>query len=211
MLFIENERGTKGKTMGKAGKDFIFCGNCGEKCKLPAKFCGVCGFRLEQTGLQQEVSEPVKVPVQPNVQKPTQDRITTPVPGWEAPSFDDEPTEFLFDTEEERTLLLDPVEEVLPLPVIIRVKTNEMTVMGKQLFRMGASKYDNELTIKDNVFVSRWHAEIIARNGKYYLRDKNSKNKTYVDGTALVPGQEVVLASGSRFKLADEEFLFEIE
>lgn len=186
--------------MGKAGKDFIFCGNCGEKCKLPAMFCGVCGFRLSQRGQQQETA---------NI--PNKERITTPVPGWSEPSFDDEPTEFLFDTEEDRTMLLDPVEEVLPLPVIIRVKTNEMMVMGKQLFRMGASKYDNELTVKGNVFVSRWHAEIIARNGKYYLRDKNSKNKTYVNGTALTPGQEVELVSGSRFKLADEEFLFEIE
>lgn len=158
--------------MEKAGRDFIFCGNCGEKCKLPAKFCGICGMSIEQ---------------------------------------DDEPTEFLFDTDDEKTLLLEPAEEALPLPVIIRVKTNEMTVMGKNLFRMGASKYDNELTVTGNVFVSRWHAEISMRNGKYYLKDKNSKNKTYADGVVLASGQEAELVSGSRFKLADEEFIFEIE
>ena len=174
----------KGKTMEKAGKEFIFCGNCGEKCKLPAKFCGVCGFRINPKELQSEESVSV---------------------------CDDEPTEFRFDTDEDRTLLLDPIEEALPLPVIIRVKTNEMTVMGKQLFRMGASKYDNELTVKDNVFVSRWHAEIVVRDGNYYLKDKNSKNKTYVDGVALAPGGEAVLVAGSRFRLADEEFVFEIE
>lgn len=170
--------------MEKAGRDFIFCGNCGEKCKLPAKFCGVCGYRINPKEWQSEGS---------------------------VPTYDDEPTELLLDPDEDRTLLLDPVEEALPLPVIIRVKTNEMTVMGKQRFRMGASKYDNELMVKDNPFVSRWHAEIVARDGNYYLKDKNSKNKTFVDGVALAAGQEVVLVSGNRFKLADEEFIFEIE
>lgn len=197
--------------MGKAGKDFIFCGNCGQKCMLPAMFCGVCGSRLSQRELQPEVSEPIKAPVQESVKMPMQERITTPVSEWDTPTFDDEPTEFLFDTDEDRTMLLDPVEEALPLPVIVRVKTNEMTVMGKHLFRMGASKYDNEMTITGNAFVSRWHAEIIARDGNYYLKDKNSKNKTYVDGMVLVAGQEVELVSGSRFMLADEEFIFEIE
>lgn len=126
-------------------------------------------------------------------------------------SIKEETVEAIIDTGEDRTMLLDPVEEALPLPVIIRVKTNEMTVMGRHLFRMGASKYDNELTIQGNVYISRWHAEIIARDGKYYLKDKNSKNKTYVDEVALEAGQEAVLAPGSRFKLADEEFIFEIE
>lgn len=205
--------------MERAGKDFIFCGNCGEKCKLPAKFCAVCGIRIDQENLYPGVREPeeapiqpsVQTPVQPSIQPPAQERITTPVPGWEPPAYEDEPTEFLFDTEEEKTLVLDSVEESVPLPVIIRVKTNEMAVMGKHLFRMGASKYDNEMTVKGNVFVSRWHAEIVARNGKYFLRDKNSKNKTFVNGVALAPGQEAELMSGSRFKLADEEFIFEIE
>ena len=60
----------------------------------------------------------------------------------------------------------------------------------------------------DNSAVSRSHADIIARNGAYFIRDNNSLNHTFLDGRQLQGGVEVQLENGVKFKLADEDFEF---
>lgn len=64
--------------------------------------------------------------------------------------------------------------------------------------------------INDNVLVSRSHADIICRNGRYYVLDLHSKNKTYINDKVLPIEHEMEIFSGDMLKLANEEFLFRI-
>ncbi|MGB7338396.1 MAG: FHA domain-containing protein [Phototrophicaceae bacterium] len=49
--------------------------------------------------------------------------------------------------------------------------------------------------------VSRIHAEIFYRDGKYYVRDLNSTNGTWVNNIKLVHGEEAELLNGDSLRL----------
>ena len=54
-------------------------------------------------------------------------------------------------------------------------------------------------------------ARIITRDGEYYLKDLNSKNKSYINrGTPLNPEQEYKLNDNDIISLADSELVFKL-
>ena len=93
-------------------------------------------------------------------------------------------------------------------PCLIRLKTNECVTIDKPLFRIGKERSCVDMFIGDNVLISRCHATIIQREGKYYLIDDNSTNHTYINGEFLPSNVEKVISFGTKIKLADEEFEF---
>ena len=48
----------------------------------------------------------------------------------------------------------------------------------------------------------------ISREGKYYIVDLNSANRTFVDGQVIPANVEIPIKHGSKIKLANEEFEF---
>lgn len=56
--------------------------------------------------------------------------------------------------------------------------------------------------------VSRSHADIISRSGRYFIMDLNSKNRTFVNGMPIPAQQEVEIHNGDAIRLANEEFEF---
>lgn len=98
-----------------------------------------------------------------------------------------------------------------PRPVLVRSKTGEVTVIDKILFRIGTEQSFANLWISDNSAVSHAHADIINHEGNYFVRDNNSTNHTYLNGTQLVSNQEYQLESGDELVFANERFLFEIK
>ena len=62
--------------------------------------------------------------------------------------------------------------------------------------------------VSDNPAVSRSHARIITRSGKYYIWDNGSTNHTYVNGTMIPSNTEVELEFNSKVKFANEEYEF---
>lgn len=56
--------------------------------------------------------------------------------------------------------------------------------------------------------VSGYHAEIRLHNGHFYLCDLKSSNKTFLDGQALIPDEEVLLKHGNRIRFDAYEFEF---
>lgn len=54
---------------------------------------------------------------------------------------------------------------------------------------------ENEIQIKDR-FISRRHLMLLKRGEKYYLKDLESANGTFVDGELINPGAEVELPEG---------------
>ena len=91
---------------------------------------------------------------------------------------------------------------------LVRVKNGERVSVDKALFRIGKGAANNEYIISDNPTVSRSHAQIVFREGKYFLIDLNSTNKTFVDGVLAPTGSEVEIATGAKIKMSNEEFIF---
>ena len=58
--------------------------------------------------------------------------------------------------------------------------------------------------------ISRVHAIIHKRDGACYIKDNDSTNNTYVNGTILKGEKEQLLMKGMKISLADEEFIFEL-
>lgn len=102
----------------------------------------------------------------------------------------------------------DPSRQIVPH--LIRRHNNEKIPITKPIFRLGRDEEFNDYAIVDNVFVGHSHCHIISRDGKYFVVDDNSKNRTSVDGTYAAPGQEVRLVHGCTICIANEEFEFRL-
>lgn len=112
----------------------------------------------------------------------------------------------LLDEEEPQTVLLN--EEVRKYPYLIRMTTYEQVEVNKPVFRIGKEKSYVDYFIANNNAVSRLHADIIEKNNSYYIKDNNSTNKTYVNGTIVIAGQEVEIRDGDQIMIANETFEF---
>jgi predicted component of type VI protein secretion system len=66
---------------------------------------------------------------------------------------------------------------------------------------------NNDLTLPDQK-VSTEHAEIQNEGGEYLLTDRDSKNKTYVDGRRVGEEEPYVLESGDVFRVGDFKIEF---
>lgn len=95
-------------------------------------------------------------------------------------------------------------------PYLIREKTEENISVNKPVFRIGKESRYCDYFVKDNNAVSRSHADIITKDRRFYIIDHNSTNKTYVDGRVIPVEKEVEIFSGTKIKLANEEFVFYI-
>ncbi len=62
----------------------------------------------------------------------------------------------------------------------------------------------------DNPFVSRMHAQIVQEGDRFRIRDLDSKNGTFLNGTRL-KGEGQVLQSGDRVELAEGQVLLRFQ
>lgn len=124
-------------------------------------------------------------------------------------------TVLLDDAEEDAgTIVIDTggtvvlAQEALEHPRLYRRKTGAEIVVDKPVFRIGKEEGYVDYLIPDNPAVSRSHADIISRDGSYYIYDNNSTNKTYVNNIMIPALKNVKLEDGCLIRLADEEFEF---
>lgn len=66
---------------------------------------------------------------------------------------------------------------------------------------------ENQFSLEDSS-VSRQHAVISAREGKYFIKDSDSRNGTVLEDKKLSPGEEVALAHLDEFRLGIYEIRF---
>lgn len=64
--------------------------------------------------------------------------------------------------------------------------------------------------VLENNSVGKIHAEIISREGEYYLVDLNSKNGTYINGTRIPSNKEQVIHNNDRITIANAEYIFSL-
>lgn len=139
-----------------------------------------------------------------------------------ADTTDYEATGLLYESDigsEETTLLNEPDysedtvllnEPEVKYPILQRVSGGEEIVLDKPVFRIGKEKSYVDYFVTNNNTVSRSHADIIARNGKYYIMDLNSKNGTFINGYEIPVKSEIELNINDRITLSNEEFIFKI-
>ena len=117
-------------------------------------------------------------------------------------------------TDFEGTMLLEDVEVSLPPEPkrpranLYRISTSETIKIYSPVFRLG--KGDADYVIRNPV-VSRTHAEVIDRSGRFYINDLGSRNFTYINGRIVEARIETEIRDGDLLKLANEEFVFHIE
>lgn len=94
------------------------------------------------------------------------------------------------------------------IPWLYRKSTDEYIYIVKDGFVIGKSKIHADYAIENNTSISREHCTFIRSDKLTYIRDNNSTNGTYVNGTKLVPGKIALLNDGMTIRLANEEFIF---
>lgn len=93
-------------------------------------------------------------------------------------------------------------------PYLIRLSNYERVDVNKPSFRIGKEKSYVDYFVMNNSAVSRIHADIITRDGRYFIKDNNSTNRTFVNGTVIPFEQEVEIFDGDAIMLANEAFEF---
>lgn len=106
------------------------------------------------------------------------------------------------------TVLGADVIEELAFPYLIREKTEEKISVDKPAFRIGKENSYCDYFVSDNNAISRSHADIITRDHRYFIIDHNSTNKTFVDGRVIPVEKEIEIFSGTKIRLANEDFVF---
>jgi len=108
---------------------------------------------------------------------------------------------------DDRTTLF---REEASMPWLQRCSNGERREIDKPIFRIGKDMYHVDYFVDRNPAVSRNHAHIVSRNGRYYIVDDNSLNHSFVDGMIIPVQKEYEIFEGSNICLANEEFIFHV-
>lgn len=109
-------------------------------------------------------------------------------------------------------ILMDYGMEPVQKYYILRVSTQERVELNNFPFLVGSEAGKVSYYVKDNPAVSRRHAEFTKNGeGKVFITDQKSTNKTYVNNCVLEPYQAVELHDGDEVRLANEDFTFIVE
>ena len=93
---------------------------------------------------------------------------------------------------------------------LIWKRTGEKILIDKSSFRIGREKSYVDFCINDNSSVGRNHAEIVRKDGSFFIRDLKSLNFTMVNGEKVSTSVEVELLDNDIISLSNEEFEFHI-
>ena len=179
----------------------MFCTSCGKQNIESAKFCVHCGtpFKLVETPLPPKSTSASETNVYESAARKsdTQSFSETTVLGAEP-----------YDTG--TTVLGVEMGEEPTFPYLIREKTQDKISVDKPSFRIGKESRYCDYFIPNNNAISRSHADILTKDRRYYIIDHNSTNKTYVEGRVIPVEKEVEIFSGTKLRLANEDFVFYI-
>lgn len=153
-----------------------------------------------------------QVQKQPVTPQPAQPVYTPPMPTSQGQSMNFGETTVLGGGRVGETTVLNGgmQQAPKPMPHLIRNKNNERIEVNKPVFRIGKEKSYVDYFISDNTAVSRSHANIITREGQYFIVDTNSTNHTFVNAKMLQSNVEVEIKHGDKIRLGNEDFEFKL-
>ena len=123
---------------------------------------------------------------------------------------DEETTEIFSDSDDKKDLFDEAQAVYYKTPTLTRTLTEEIIRIKKPVFRIGKEENCVDYVVSNNIAISRSHADIISRNGKYFVFDLRSKNKSYINNRVLPAEHEVEIFDGDVLRLANEDFLFQV-
>ncbi|HEX2731756.1 MAG TPA: FHA domain-containing protein [Polyangiaceae bacterium] len=108
-----------------------------------------------------------------------------------------------------------PVHNFGPAPVnpsraVLQGSAGVFTVVPGMEMRVGRDAATCAILLNDGQ-VSSFHASVKLENGTVFVRDENSNNGTFVQGTRIAPGQWVALGHGSSVRFGPGEFGVRLE
>ncbi|MBR6321731.1 MAG: FHA domain-containing protein [Lachnospiraceae bacterium] len=182
---------------------------------------GMPPVQREYPPVQPQYQPVTPPPVQPQASQPIPQPAPQPIP---QPAYE-EPQAYAngqnsYDALGGETTILDSLGGETTIlssssPVLTgflrRLSTGELIEIAGSPFRIGREQGSTNYCITDNTAISRNHAVIQIRDGRFFITDLNSSNATYVNGSRLVPGQETEIHSGFLIRLANEDFDFIVQ
>ena len=124
---------------------------------------------------------------------------------------ENEATSLLVDDTDEATSLLTNINQSQNYAYLIKKNSFDRIYVNKPVFRIGKERSYADYSVMNNNAVSRLHADIINKNGVYFIKDNNSTNGTFVNGVRIQSNIEVEIFDGNTITLANEEFDFHID
>lgn len=91
-------------------------------------------------------------------------------------------------------------------PILKNLSTGDVYEVTSNPFTIGKSQTCN-LVIADKV-VSRHHAEVVQYGDKYFIKDLNSTNGTFINGNKLMADTDVELKDGQEIIFANKKFIY---
>ncbi len=193
------------------------CSRCGTLIQPNVNFCSSCGMKLSGITLDSAYGtyDPAKVVIRPKQQsepvqqpmrmQPTQESGMSNVNGANGNRYSETVSHSISGIPQSEPIMQNPKNAY-----ITRCRTGErIAIMSSQL-RVGKDPHNCEYCIADNSAISRCHVVIKHMNGKWYINDLNSTNKTYISDRAIPPYTDIELFDGLSIKLANENFIFNL-
>ena len=93
-------------------------------------------------------------------------------------------------------------------PTLLRVVTGETISVNKPAFRIGKERSYVDYFVSNNNAVSRSHADILTRGSRFFIKDLNSTNRTFINGKPIPAQCEIEIMNDDQIRLGNEEFIF---
>lgn len=128
---------------------------------------------------------------------------------FEKDSFSCEPEYYAPIIEDSATTILSADDSPIYRSLIYEGRGGKQNIfIDKTPFRIGSKTEVNDAVINESV-ISRAHAEITIEEERYYIKDLESKNGTFVNGTMLAFNKRLELFAGDRISFANIGYRFE--
>ena len=82
-------------------------------------------------------------------------------------------------------------------------------LVDKPEFVLGKSREECDGVMDFSGEISRVHAKVLWREGRYFLQDQNSTNRTFLNGRPVPPMMDMPLAPGDRVSFSTWQFTVE--
>lgn len=150
----------------------------------------------------------INIPSKPQEQSAPAPQEKTPAAPVVAPMKIEEEEETVFENQDEGTVFLGDISA----RAVLRDNTGASFEITGNVFTIGRSgknsvRIDLDLPQKT---VSHLHATVYNENGRYFICDNGSANGTFLNNKRLNPNERNELTHGSRLRISNIDFTFEI-
>lgn len=100
-------------------------------------------------------------------------------------------------------------EDCLPYLEGVGAYAGEKVIINKDKFIIGRLSSMVDYIIQGST-VGKLHAEITSNEGRYFLKDLNSKNGTYINGVRITSNKECEIKHNDKIRFSNYEYIFRL-